>query len=441
MKYQNVIILFLCCLLLIPPYVAFAKKPTPKRPPPTSFHIDKIIIVGTETTKPVIILRELLIQENQDVDASKIETDRLRLMNLQLFNRVDIFPMKTSDSTALVIAVTERFYILPLPYANWIGPESKDYEYGFRYSQNNFRGMNRKIMASAWSGITKGFVFVYSDPWLTWTNGYGYSVQLGYSTSQEAVSEENAKQKNERFIALGSVSKRYTPQLFSRVYLGVQRMRMQKSLTLSKKYYDEMLLGKIEMIQDRRDLIELPHRGDYFNPWIDLTLFKEPAKIRSIFGIDFRQYLPLSPDWTLSAQATGLGVSGVSPRYMQTTLGEEMTVRGNPDVEVDGDYLGKVAVDLRYRLIPTQYWDWFGAPKRIAKYTRNLKYGVSVSGFSEIGQAWIKQQRFFGERYYWGYGVAITLAMPFVDVFRIDCGLNPGDKFVPNFKVSIRAGL
>ena len=427
---------------------AFAKKKShPPSPPPVKIHIDKIIITGTEETKSEIILRELPFQANQDIDAGMIEEAQHRLTNLNLFNRVDVFTMQLPDSAdqgnrvGLVIAATERFYILPLPYGNWIGPDPKDYEYGFRYLQDNYRGMNRTVFGSVWEGVSKGFVLSYYDPWLVGTNGYGYGGQIGYSTWLESVAGATGTYKRERFNAVGSISKRYSPTLFSRVYYGVQRMRVQPNLTLSGLTYDDMTLEKLEVIQDKRDLIELPRKGSYFNPWIEFIVFKKPAKLRSTIGVDLRQYFPLDQHWTLSTQAAGVAVSGVTPQYMQATLGNVLTVRGNPDLNIPGDYFGKIAGDVRYILFPTRYWTWSSAPSWLAKPTRNLKYGLSVGAFTEVGRAWTKRDQLFGERYFWGYGPALTFSLPYVNVFRLDCGFNPGDKFHAHLYASVRVAL
>jgi len=80
--------------------------------------IKEILIIGNKKTKSSIILRELPFSRNESVynlDSVLIRCKE-NLMNIGLFNFVDINYIKESPTTALIyISVSERWYLWPMP--------------------------------------------------------------------------------------------------------------------------------------------------------------------------------------------------------------------------------------------------------------------------------------------------------------------------------------
>ena len=103
--YLKIIILILLGYQLI----LFAQDSTAKR-------IQNILIIGNEITKDNVILRELVIHRGDVPSESKMQESYQRLMNLLLFNRVqmNIYP-HDEKSLVLIIEVTERLYFYPVP--------------------------------------------------------------------------------------------------------------------------------------------------------------------------------------------------------------------------------------------------------------------------------------------------------------------------------------
>ncbi|MBK5285760.1 MAG: hypothetical protein JJE25_10195, partial [Bacteroidia bacterium] len=86
----------------------------------TSFvRINSITIIGNKKTKSEIIFRELAFHNGDSLSQSSIGTaiqrSKENMLNTSLFNFVDIF-YKTEDSIIdVIIIVSERWYIWPLP--------------------------------------------------------------------------------------------------------------------------------------------------------------------------------------------------------------------------------------------------------------------------------------------------------------------------------------
>ncbi len=416
--------------------LAFALTSTP---PP--IHIDRIVVNGNEQTKTEVILREITVSAGEWIDSAAIEETQLRVTNLNLFQRVEVFPLRKQDSTYLVISVTEKLYIYPLPFANWIGPNSNDFVYGFRYVQLNLGGMNRTVDASAWGGIDEGFTGLYTDPWISGTPGIGALAILQYNAWWDSSTTKSRGFHRNLYSGLLGVSKRFTPEITLYLYGGGQQSRVETFNSESGTETDNMIRGRTELIQERRDLIELPHRGDYYHYWLDWMRFTAPWKNRWVLGFDRRVYYPLSSRWTLSLQGAAITSTGENPPYLQMKLGESIPMRGYTKLADPGTFLAKGAFDLRYRLYPTRYWTWTTAPQWLEKYVRDLKYGLSVSAFDELGQAWNENETLKSKTLLTGYGIAFSFTLPYINILRLDCGFNPSDKARPNFRLEALAGL
>ena len=81
--------------------------------------ISNIIITGNNITHQDIILRELIFSKNNSfpkIDLTeKIEDSKENLINLKLFNFVEIEHVILEDKAEITINLTERWYIWPYP--------------------------------------------------------------------------------------------------------------------------------------------------------------------------------------------------------------------------------------------------------------------------------------------------------------------------------------
>ena len=77
--------------------------------------ISSIVIIGNEITGDNVIQRELLLKVGDEPKLELIEESRQRLMNLLLFNRVEMNLYPQNDGGfVLLIELTERLYFYPV---------------------------------------------------------------------------------------------------------------------------------------------------------------------------------------------------------------------------------------------------------------------------------------------------------------------------------------
>ena len=139
------------------------------------FVIKQIEILGNKKTKSFIILRELLLKENDSISYTtlkdKIEGSRNNLFNTFLFNKtsIDIFD-STENSISLKVTVSERWYTYPLPIMEiadrnfnvwWVEQhhDIKRLNAGIALLKRNIRGRNETLTLIAQTGYTRQLGF------------------------------------------------------------------------------------------------------------------------------------------------------------------------------------------------------------------------------------------------------------------------------------------
>ena len=87
--------------------------------PQEKITVSNILIIGNNVTKAEIILRELTFSKNSSFTTKElnevIEKSKQNLINLKLFNFVEILTQIDDNNVKIVIDVTERWYFWPYP--------------------------------------------------------------------------------------------------------------------------------------------------------------------------------------------------------------------------------------------------------------------------------------------------------------------------------------
>jgi len=130
-----------------------------------SLRITQIVVVGNQKTKDHVILREMKTRPGDRFDAASAEIDRKRIQNLQLFTRVEIAPMFSSDGVILLIYVAERWFIFPYPILYYNERDWKKLSYGAGLIYQNLKGLNQNVAGAFWLGYNPGMHLYFSNPW------------------------------------------------------------------------------------------------------------------------------------------------------------------------------------------------------------------------------------------------------------------------------------
>ena len=144
--------------------------------------IGEIRFAGNKTTKPQILLQEMLVRVGDPADAALIEQSRQAIMDLGLFKsvRAELLPAD-ERGRVLLITVKEKYYILPIPKLN--RNDENDIGYGAQLRFDNLAGLNQRLKITyeiekadtSSSGEQEVFSVVYSYPRMF---GSAYSLEV-----------------------------------------------------------------------------------------------------------------------------------------------------------------------------------------------------------------------------------------------------------------------
>jgi outer membrane protein assembly factor BamA len=98
---------------------------------------------GNNTTRPVTMLRELVVHVGDPADPTKIEQSRQAVLDLGLFRAVDVSQRPYEDGVVLTFTVREKWYVLPLPRVD--ANAEGEYAYGGQLRWNNLFGLNQTL--------------------------------------------------------------------------------------------------------------------------------------------------------------------------------------------------------------------------------------------------------------------------------------------------------
>ena len=148
-----------------------------------------IAFVGNRKTKERVLRVELELKEGARIAATevkkKLEADRLRLYNLQLFHNVRYETICQGGRLTIIYEVFERWYLFPVPIfsladrnfnAWW---EKKDFsriDYGLHLVQYNFRGRNEQLKANLQLGFNRKYELFYTIPYFNKKRNLGFTV-------------------------------------------------------------------------------------------------------------------------------------------------------------------------------------------------------------------------------------------------------------------------
>lgn len=156
----------------------------PIAPPET---IDTIIVAGNRTTQNFVILSEIKLTPGSLVDSLSMREDMERLESLGIFSRAELTLLRLLDgSTALMIRVTELWYIWPGIYFA-VDEQSPDrVAYGMILANSNFRGRREHLSVNGRIGYTQGGEFMWEIPYLSTARPrWSMKMSLAKITEQE----------------------------------------------------------------------------------------------------------------------------------------------------------------------------------------------------------------------------------------------------------------
>jgi outer membrane protein assembly factor BamA len=377
--------------------------------------------MGNDVTDENVILRELLIKRGSEVNDSLILESKKRLQNLLLFNRVELSLLPQENNFILLIEVTERLYIYPFPILTLHDRDWEKISYGVSLAHLNFRGQNEKLKTAFWFGYRSGYGLAYSDQWA------GDSLHLTtYFDLGKYILEHRTLGFEEKHIASSAaVGKWWNYNFKTELLLLFDHIDVDDVLadSLHSKKSSEDIWGlKFYLRYDTRDLYAYPSTG-----WLNLFqitkygIFQEFNNYWKL-NLDIRNYLDLGI-FTLASRFNQNYLFGQIPIYRWNYIGFSERIRGHFFDVYQGNHIHTGSIELRFPILPVQYFsfDFIIIPE---EYQRNLKFGINAGIFVDSGIIWSKSKEYNLNNFHTGFGVGLHFRIPYVEVMRLDFGMN-----------------
>ncbi|MFA6234364.1 MAG: BamA/TamA family outer membrane protein [Bacteroidota bacterium] len=396
--------------------------------PPTPI-INGFAILGNETTKPEIIMREISLRVGDSIDIEEIEYAKTRIYSLGLFNRVDI-TWPPLDSTILLIEVSERWYLYPVPIVNIIDRDWDKWNFGLGVKHENLRGRNEKLFFGGAFGYNPWAGISYANPW-AWgedQNAFFTESSVSYSSVENKSQNSRGEGPNFReihyagFQTLGKRFSAYQSVWMNAGYSYIEVTENRGGRTLSPTGIDRYMTIGFGAKHDTRNLREYPTSGVYAGA----ALVKKGLGFGDVdmlaYVLDMRVYKPLYWDISLALRAFTQLSSGPSiPNYEHFYYGFSERLRGHFEEEREGENLAGAFVELRIPIVPALYLE---VPEVPIKQFRTWKLGLYGALFFDSGIVWNKGDNPSHSSVPRGYGAGLHFLLPYGTVFRIDRAWN-----------------
>ncbi len=416
--------------------------------PNETFHIVEIIVEGNKKTKSEVLLREMQTEAGKEASLMQLELDRRRIESLGLFTRVEMEAEERDQGIALIITVSEQWYIFPLPIVFFNDREYKlsKLSYGASVVHTNFRGRAELMQLTGWYGFNPQVSLGYSNPWILGDARLFFGATFFMSQTRNK-SEEIAlggdASKERRVGGTLRFGKRLTLRTSLALDLGYRRLRFNSGLadslqttqrTLDPSGTDHLPQAGITLRRDYRDLLFYPTRGSYLSLRFEQTGVPGADFVDYRVGsVDLRKYFPLGAQSTFALRFASILSRGKVPVYDRVFLGYTHRIRGHFSKRYDSENRIKTSAEVRFPLMKVRYYEMGGG---LGGYGQNLKFGVSGSLFFDGGSLWLQDRQRdetesgfaaspFGSQtspkeWIYGFGFGLNFHLPYVQIARLE---------------------
>ena len=166
-------------------------------PGPVRVPVGSILFAGNAVTRERILRAELDFHEGDTLALAdlpaRLEVNRRRLFNLQLFHSVVVQATCTGGRLLIVFGVQERWYTFPVPILSladrnlrsWLDRADRwrRVDYGLHLTRTNFRGRNEQLIVNLQLGFNRKYELFYEVPGLGRYRRLGFGVGASYFQS------------------------------------------------------------------------------------------------------------------------------------------------------------------------------------------------------------------------------------------------------------------
>ncbi len=350
---------------------------------PARARVAAILLVGNRITHERILRAELDVREGDTLTmielAARLEANRRRLFNLQLFHTVLVqASCQGSGQLVLLFAVQERLYTFPVPILSiadrnlraWLDRSDRwrRLDYGIHLVRNNFRGRNEQLTANLQLGFNRKYELFYEAP------GFGRARRVGLGASVSFSQSRSVDYRTfddrpvpyraddafaiQRFYASGGLRLRHTVQLLTAFDVSYHREQLLDSVNLDNPSYflgrthREFLDFSLVSTLNQRNTFAYPLTGQFAQALLVHRVFLNPGlPALTTVRLVYDRYFSLGHGFYYAAELNGQVRLTRALAYADArALGYDALVRGYDAYVVDGRHYGLVQQGLSYRL-------------------------------------------------------------------------------------------
>lgn len=420
--------------------------------------VAKIQIIGLKRTKEYVVKKNLPFKSGDEISKSQLkqisENAEELLKNSFLFNSVQVKLMPVRGYVDILVNVSERWYIWPLPVLDYADPnfntfvKSGDWSrtnYGVDITDLNFRGRAEKLGLKIQFGYSRDFELVYDSPYFSEKKNFGLGAKLGFIQRNEiTVFTEN----DERFFYLGEegksreikegefyVSHNWQNRISQHFFASVSSVNVEDSiLKLAPNYLltntNQLNYAKLgySLKVDYRDSKVYPLNGLYFDVSLaqnGLGFFKENTTNTFVGRATIKGFKNITKKFNIASSVTGKYYSKtLVPYYLQEGLGYYYNLRGYEFYVIDGQQFALFKSNLKYQLIAPRKKTLFKNQQN--KFSK-FHYAFYLNVFFDAG--YVKDdvylsQNSLSNKLLMSKGVGIDFVTFYDRVFRIEWSSN-----------------
>ncbi|MCR5887739.1 BamA/TamA family outer membrane protein [Hymenobacter sp. J193] len=351
----------------------------------TRLRVASIVFAGNAITKDRILRAELDFREGDTLTienlARRLEANRRRLFNLQLFHTVGVQTVCRDGALTVLFGVQERWYTFPVPIfsladrniRSWLDRNDRwrRVDYGVHLVRYNFRGRNELLRGNLQLGFNQKYEVFFENPGARYRPGLALGASL---TRSRALDYQT---RNDRLLtyraAAGFAIRREYVTAGLRWRNTVQRRTALDLAAYREWIADSVRLGNPDFFRqgttrhyldlrltrtfNQRNTFAYPLTGRYLQLAVAQRVYvnsNSPA-FTTLFVQAARYWtLPRKLYYSLGL-TTQARLAGKALPYADTrALGYTTLVRGYDRYVIDGNHYAVVQQGLSYPLLATR---------------------------------------------------------------------------------------
>ena len=350
---------------------------------PERRRVGQVVFAGNSVTHERILRAELDFRPGDTLAlpdlAARLESNRRRLFNLQLFHAVLAQASCNSQGNwQILFSVQERWYTFPVPifsladrnFRAWLDRADRwqRLDYGLHLTRVNFRGRNEQVILNLQFGFNRKYELFYEAPGLGRRRrlGFGAGVSsyqsrtVDYATRADRLVPVRADDgfPIQRFYASGGLRLRHTVQSLSALDVSYHRQQISDSVVARNPAYfggragREFLDVSLVSTRNRRNTFAYPLTGSFAQAALTHRVFLTSG-LPDLTAVRLRgaRYLALGGRFYYAAGLSGqLRLTRALAYADSRAFGYETLVRGFDEYVVDGRHYALAQQGVSYRL-------------------------------------------------------------------------------------------